>query len=67
MLLAACNTPLNTKHLSKELPYNPDIGGGQILFYTTSGNYIASANVGNLPDVVTFTPLTGCPFPQERV
>lgn len=33
---------------------NPDIGGGKILLYTTAGEYIDSANVGNLPDMVTF-------------
>lgn len=34
---------------------NPDIGGGKILFYTTSGEYKGAANVGNLPDMVTFS------------
>jgi len=34
---------------------NPDIGGGQVLFYTTSGEYKGAANVGNLPDMVTFS------------
>ncbi len=33
---------------------NPDLGGGKILLYTTDGNYIDSANVGYLPDMVTF-------------
>ena len=36
--------------------YNPDIGGGQILFYTTDGEFRGSANVGHLPDMVTFLP-----------
>ena len=36
--------------------HNPDIGGGRILFYTTAGEYKGSANVGNLPDMVSFTP-----------
>lgn len=35
---------------------NPDIGGGKILFYSTKGEYKGAANVGNLPDMVTFTP-----------
>jgi DNA-binding beta-propeller fold protein YncE len=33
---------------------NPDINGGKILLYTTSGEYIDAANVGNLPDMVKF-------------
>ena len=33
---------------------NPDIGGGKILLYSTKGEYIDAANVGNLPDMVTF-------------
>lgn len=37
-------------------PNNPDIGGGKILFYTTDGEYKGAANVGNLPDMVTFLP-----------
>lgn len=35
---------------------NPDIGGGKILLYTTDGEYKGAANVGNLPDMVTFLP-----------
>ncbi len=35
---------------------NPDIGGGKILFYTTDGEFKGAANVGNLPDMVTFSP-----------
>ena len=34
---------------------NPDINGGQILLYSTSGEYKGAANVGNLPDMVTFS------------
>lgn len=34
---------------------NPDIGGDKILFYSTSGAYKGAANVGNLPDMVTFS------------
>jgi DNA-binding beta-propeller fold protein YncE len=33
---------------------NPDIGGGKVLLYTTDGTFIDAANVGNLPDMVTF-------------
>lgn len=33
---------------------NPDIGGGKVLLYTTAGEYIDTANVGNLPDMVKF-------------
>lgn len=33
---------------------NPDIGGGQVLLYTTAGEFIDAANVGNLPDMVKF-------------
>jgi hypothetical protein len=36
--------------------HNPDIGSGKILFYTTGGVYKGAANVGNLPDMVTFLP-----------
>lgn len=34
---------------------NPDIGGGKVLFYTTTGDYRGAANVGNLPDMVMFS------------
>lgn len=33
---------------------NPDLGGGKILLYSTGGEYIDAANVGNLPDMVKF-------------
>jgi hypothetical protein len=33
---------------------NPDIGGGKILLFTTQGEYIDAANVGDLPDMVKF-------------
>jgi DNA-binding beta-propeller fold protein YncE len=36
--------------------HNPDINGGKILFFTTTGEYKGTANVGNLPDMVTFSP-----------
>jgi len=48
-----------TTHSYAALPpetINPDINGGKILIYSTDGEYIDSANVGNLPDMVTFTP-----------
>lgn len=53
MLLGACQ-----KQMSPEMAAvnNPDIGGGKILFYTTAGIFKGAANVGNLPDMVTFTP-----------
>ncbi|THB80566.1 MAG: alkaline phosphatase [Desulfobacteraceae bacterium] len=35
---------------------NPDIGGGKILLYTTEGDFKGAANVGHLPDMVTFLP-----------
>jgi DNA-binding beta-propeller fold protein YncE len=35
---------------------NPDLGGGKVLLYSTGGKYLDTANVGNLPDMVTFTP-----------
>jgi len=34
---------------------NPDIGGGQVLIYTTSGEFLDAANVGHLPDMVKFS------------
>jgi len=33
---------------------NPDIGGGQVLLFSTSGEFIDAANVGYLPDMVKF-------------
>jgi DNA-binding beta-propeller fold protein YncE len=33
---------------------NPDLSGGKILLYTQDGTFIDAANVGNLPDMVTF-------------
>ncbi len=33
---------------------HPDIGGGKVQLYTTTGEYIDTANVGNLPDMVKF-------------
>lgn len=41
-------------HTGPETINNPDIGGGKILLYSTSGDYRGAANVGNLPDMVTF-------------
>ncbi|SDT94397.1 choice-of-anchor I domain-containing protein [Desulfobacula phenolica] len=39
---------------------NPDIGGGKILLYSTSGDFKGFANVGSLPDMVTFLPDGNC-------
>jgi|GEM_PF-2674282 len=44
---------------------NPDIGGGKILFYTTAGAFIDSANVGNLPDMVEFASATSLVVANE--
>ncbi len=46
--LVGCNNSNDVKVV------NPDIGGGQVLIYTTSGEFIDAANVGNLPDMVKF-------------
>ncbi len=35
---------------------NPNLGGGKVLLYSTEEKYLDTANVGNLPDMVTFAP-----------
>jgi len=54
-LFTACASPISTKNPGFKT-HNPDIGGGQILFYTTDGEFLSAANVGNLPDMVIFSP-----------
>lgn len=44
---------------------NPDIGGGQILLYTTQGQFIDAANVGYLPDMVKFASSTSLVVANE--
>lgn len=56
LIFSACTTSLDKTNSVKEEIRNPDMGGGRILFYTTDGEFIDAANVGNLPDMVTFTP-----------
>ena len=47
--LVGCDDDENTVEIN-----NPDIGGGQVLIYTTDGEFVDAANVGNLPDMVKF-------------
>ena len=48
--LSSCNT-INSSNFEKS---NPDLNGGKVLLYKTDGTYIDTANVGHLPDMVTF-------------
>jgi DNA-binding beta-propeller fold protein YncE len=49
--LAACS---DSNSDSPAVTNNPDIGGGQVLFFTSAGVFLDAANVGNLPDMVKF-------------
>ncbi|EAR08978.1 choice-of-anchor I domain-containing protein [Reinekea blandensis] len=49
--LTGCALFSNDSSLSEK---NPDLGGGQILLFTLDGQFIDAANVGHLPDMVTF-------------
>lgn len=51
LLLGSCYSHTGRKTVTIS---NPDIGGGKILLYTTAGEFKGAANVGNLPDMVTF-------------
>lgn len=54
--LLACSTPpIGVVDNPSPKTHNPDIGGGKILFYTTDGDYVSTANVGYLPDMVKFS------------
>ncbi|MFL0797976.1 MAG: hypothetical protein K6L73_10870 [Cellvibrionaceae bacterium] len=44
---------------------NPDLDGGKVLLYTTAGEYIDTANVGNLPDSVKFVSATSLVVANE--
>ena len=55
LILSACSYQPGKVDVQPEVN-NPDIGGGKILFYSTTGQFIDAANVGNLPDMVAFTP-----------
>ncbi len=56
LIVSACNYQARKVDVVQQLTNNPDIGGGQVVFYSTTGEFLDVANVGTLPDMVTFTP-----------